>query len=118
MLCISTSERVLHTPFAGQNHFFNAKTTFCLIFLFFCIKEQHLNAISPLYYCIFCMILSGFLYFVPLATEKVVIAAKSLFRPAKGVRSTRLLVEIHNRLISKARQQNVKSFGNKVHYMS
>ena len=26
LLCISTSKRVLHTPFAGQNQFFDAKT--------------------------------------------------------------------------------------------
>ena len=28
VLCNSTSKRVLHTPFAGQNQFFDAKTTF------------------------------------------------------------------------------------------
>ena len=33
MLCISTSEWVLHTLLAGQNQFFNAKTTFCLLFI-------------------------------------------------------------------------------------
>ena len=37
MLCISTIERVLHTPFAGRNQFFNAETTFCMIFLFFAL---------------------------------------------------------------------------------
>ena len=36
-------------------------------------------------------------YFVPLATEKVVLALESLFRPANGVRSTRSLVKIHNK---------------------
>ena len=29
-------------------------------------------------------------------TEKVVLALESLFRPVKGVQSTRLLVKIHN----------------------
>ena len=57
LLCISTSEQVLRTPFAGQNQFlFNAKTTFCIIFLiflhYFILKNK-----------IFCMILSGFLLF-------------------------------------------------------
>ena len=28
--------------------------------------------------------------------QKVILALKNCFRPAKGVRSTRLLVEIHN----------------------
>ena len=37
-------------------------------------------------------------YFVPLVTEKVVLVSESLFQPANGVRSTRSLVEIHNRL--------------------
>ena len=31
LLCISTSKRVLRMPFPGQNQFFNAKTTFCVI---------------------------------------------------------------------------------------
>ena len=31
LLCISTSQRVLRTPFAGWNQFFDAKTTFCII---------------------------------------------------------------------------------------
>ena len=31
MLCISTRERVLHTPFAGRNQFFDSKTTFTLL---------------------------------------------------------------------------------------
>ena len=31
LLCILTSKQVLHTPFAGQNHFFDAKTTFCVL---------------------------------------------------------------------------------------
>ena len=30
-MCILTSERVLRTPFAGQNQFFDAKTTFCVL---------------------------------------------------------------------------------------
>ena len=32
LLCISTSERVLRTPFAGKNQFFDAKTTFYVFF--------------------------------------------------------------------------------------
>ena len=36
-------------------------------------------------------------HFVPLVTEKVVLASKNLFQPANGVRSTHLLVKIHNR---------------------
>ena len=28
LLCISTSEQVLHRPLAGQNHFFTVKTSF------------------------------------------------------------------------------------------
>ena len=51
----------------------------------------------------FCMILSGFplifVYFIPLVMEKVVLASESLFRPASGVQSTHLLVEIHNNLL-------------------
>ena len=31
LLCISTSKRVLCTPFAGWNQFFDAKTTFCVL---------------------------------------------------------------------------------------
>ena len=31
VLCISTSKRVLRTPFAVQNQFFVAKTTFCVL---------------------------------------------------------------------------------------
>ena len=31
-LCISTSKRVLRTPFAGQNNFFDAKTIFSINF--------------------------------------------------------------------------------------
>ena len=53
----------------------------------------------------FCMILSSFLlffvYFVPLVTEKVVLASESLFQPANDMRSTRLLVKIHNRFALK-----------------
>ena len=49
----------------------------------------------------FCMILSGFLlffvYFVPLVMAIVVLASKSLFRPANGVPSTCSLAEIHIR---------------------
>ena len=37
-----------------------------------------------------------FLYFVPLVTEKVVLALKKLFRPVNGMWSTRSLVKIHN----------------------
>ena len=32
LLCILTSERVLHTPFAGRNHVFEAKTTYSVFF--------------------------------------------------------------------------------------
>ena len=32
LLCILTSEQVLLTPFAGQNHFLDAKTTFYIFF--------------------------------------------------------------------------------------
>ena len=46
------------------------------------------------------MILSSFplifVYFVPLVTEKVVLASEYLFWPANGVRSIPSLVEIHN----------------------
>ena len=35
-------------------------------------------------------------YFVLFVTEKVVLALQIWFRPANGVQSTRLLVEIHN----------------------
>ena len=35
-------------------------------------------------------------YFVPLVMEKVVLASESLFGPANSMRSTRLLVKIHN----------------------
>ena len=31
MLCISTSKRVLRTPFADPNQFFDAKTTLCVL---------------------------------------------------------------------------------------
>ena len=41
-------------------------------------------------------LLQFFVYFVPLVMEKVVLVSESLFLPANGVRSTRLLVEIHN----------------------
>ena len=70
---------MLHTLCAGLNQFFNAKTTFCMIFfaLFYTKKVF-------------------FVYFVPLVTEKVVLSSESLFRRANGVRSTRSLVEIHN----------------------
>ena len=47
LLCISTSERVLRTPFADQNQFFNAKTTFWVIFLiclrYFILKSKFYN---------------------------------------------------------------------------
>ena len=39
----------------------------------------------------------SFFFFVPLATEKVVLALEILFWPANGVRSTRSLVEIQNK---------------------
>ena len=32
LLCILTSKRVLRTPFAGRNHFFDAETTFSINF--------------------------------------------------------------------------------------
>ena len=31
-MSISTSKLVLHMPFAGRNQFFDAKTTFCVLF--------------------------------------------------------------------------------------
>ena len=31
VLCILTSERVLHMPFGGPKQLFNAKTTFCVL---------------------------------------------------------------------------------------
>ena len=40
--------------------------------------------------------MSSLHYFIPLVTEKVVVASESLFGPANGVRSTRLLVKINN----------------------
>ena len=49
LLCISTSERVLHMLFAGRNQFFNAKTTFCIIFLHYFI----------LFFCLFCSVSDG-----------------------------------------------------------
>ena len=44
----------------------------------------------------FCAAFLSFFFFVPLVTEKVVLASKNWFWPANGVWSTRLLVEIHN----------------------
>ena len=40
--------------------------------------------------------------------EKVVLASESLFRPANGVRSTRLLVEIHNKYGQDTRKKTTK----------
>ena len=43
-------------------------------------------------------VIKSIVYFVLLMTEKVVLASESQFRPANSVRSTGLLVEIHNTL--------------------
>ena len=59
-------------PFASQNHFFDAKTTFSVILL----HKVHVFA------C-FCVAFF-FLYFVPLVTEKVVFASKKLISTSKG----------------------------------
>ena len=78
-------------------HFPQESTSFWVSTSF---KEEHLNAIFLLFYCMFCLIFSGFplffVYFVPLVMEKVALASESLFRPANSMRSTHFLVEIHN----------------------
>ena len=54
-----------------------------------------------------------FVYFVPLVTEIVISASKSLFWPANGVRSTCLLVKIHNKWFQVEQfkiEEKVKSF--------
>ena len=33
LVVLSTSKRVLRMPFAGRNHFFEAKTTFCVLLI-------------------------------------------------------------------------------------
>ena len=38
LLCILTSKHVLRTPLAGQNQFFNAKTTFWVILFYFVLR--------------------------------------------------------------------------------
>ena len=47
MLCISTSKRVLHMPFAGRNHYFYAKTNFtinfCCIYMALAIMYRNDN---------------------------------------------------------------------------
>ena len=63
-------------------------------------KNKHLNAIFPLFYCMFRMILCGFplisCLFCSISDGKIVLASESLFQSANGMRSTRLLVKIHN----------------------
>ena len=44
MLCITTSKRVFRTPFAGQNHFFDAKTTCSVNFYFKMLKNNAKNS--------------------------------------------------------------------------
>ena len=75
LLCISTSERVLRMPFADQNQFFDVKTTFCILLSH---KMHDFERLS----------FNFFVNFVPLVTEKIVLASESLF----------CLVEIHNTL--------------------
>ena len=69
MLCISTSKCVLRTPFAGWNQLF-------AFFLYFI--------------ACFCTALIYFWFIC-------VFASKNWFWPANGMRSTRSLVEIHNK---------------------
>ena len=89
MLCILTS-----TLFAGRNHIFDAKTTFSINLYHKMFKKpqkitiKHVKKGAFFYF---------FVYFAPLVTKNVVLASESLFRPANGLRSTRLLVEIHNK---------------------
>ena len=62
-MCISTSEQVLLTTFASQNQFFNAKTTFCVLFshkMYKITKNHVLKGGLHTFFCLFCMILSGF----------------------------------------------------------
>ena len=97
VLCILTSKRVLCTLFAVWNKFFNAKTNFCMIFCYslhyfihFMTKKYVLKGGLP------ALVVTFFVYFVLLVMEKFVLASESLFWPANSVRSTQLLVEIHN----------------------
>ena len=77
-------------PFDGRNQFFDAKTTFCILLSHKMYEIAQKITKNPGFKGVYH-------YFALLVTEKVVFASESLFRPANGVRSTRLLVEIHNR---------------------
>ena len=46
MFCISTSKRALCMPFAGQNHFFSAKTSFSVFFFHKWEKKNEIAKIT------------------------------------------------------------------------
>ena len=85
MLYISTSERVLCTPLAGQNQFIEARTSFYILFSHKMYKKT--KKITKNFF---------FLFFFHYRRKKLFLAPKNSFRPANGLRSTCLLVKIHN----------------------
>ena len=76
MLCISTSHRVLGTPFAGRNRLSDAKTIFS-------VTNGTKNAL--------------FYTFMTLKYAKSYYSIKNWFQPANSMRSTHSLVKIHNK---------------------
>ena len=136
MLCISTSEWVLRTPFTSLNQFFDAKTTFCVLLSHKMYKitqkitknlgckgvYQHWGVtlkrwLTPKSWStpeqnawFWAAFLQFFVHFVLLVTEKVILASESLFWPANGMWSTRLLFEIHNTQIQFSAHVLMKRF--------
>ena len=122
VLCISTSKQVLRTPFAGQNQFFDAKTTFSVTkwtkwrkkkrkphknMQKHAIKEESTSKKVLLLYAGWhpkagWLLREIFICSNCFSSErtkkdlKVVLESKEWFRPENGVRSIPSLVEIHN----------------------
>ena len=94
-LCVSTSQRVLRMPFAGQNHFFGEKT-------YFSLRVAPKPWQTPFYACFSLLFLHfafSFLFFCKWRKKKKKTCfhpETNIFQTANIVRSTRLLVEIHH----------------------
>ena len=89
MLCISTSQRVLRTPFAGQNRLSDAKTTFSI--------TNDLKALKKLFQH------QKIDFDQPTACRAPVCQSKyttSIFGPANQAPSTRSVIKIYNKQYS------------------
>ena len=115
LLCISTSKWVLGITFASWNHFFLHLNKFFCLFpsqmekkiwkrkklqkhaAFGCQPAFKCNTFLCMLFVIFCIF---FLFFClwQKKMEILVLVSKKWFRLANGMRSTSLLVEIHNTL--------------------